>query len=263
MVCKYLVPFKLMSSFCCEWGKSTHSGRVAKSYSSWIDAVLKRAGLSIPFYAYHVNVLQKINYLPKVPRTGIWYWVVVSIFFIFTPTWGHDPIWLFFQMGWNHQLGFLSYFPKNYLNWSCFLPSCPSSSLRWGRRNSCKQSTCSVSDWMVDRIRTCWNEFCWTRNEHVTTTRIPFETNIVSENVGYIITKGNIEIHLLSNYGFSGLKLFVLGRVEFFKPLLQWCNSHLPGESGVCHKNHGFPNNCSFGTQIFPIIQALFWSNDM
>ena len=25
-------------------------------------------------------------------------------FFIFTPTWGNDPIWLiFFQMGWNHQ----------------------------------------------------------------------------------------------------------------------------------------------------------------
>ena len=28
-------------------------------------------------------------------------------FFIFTPTWGNDPIWLYniFQMGWNHQLG--------------------------------------------------------------------------------------------------------------------------------------------------------------
>ena len=26
-------------------------------------------------------------------------------FFIFTPTWGNDPIWLIdFQMGWNHQL---------------------------------------------------------------------------------------------------------------------------------------------------------------
>ena len=81
-----------------------------------------------------------------------------------------------FQMGWNHQLGFLSYFPKNYLNWSCFLPSFPSSSLRWGRRNSCKQSACSVSDWMVDRIRTCWNEFCRARNEHVTTT-IEFSWN--------------------------------------------------------------------------------------
>ena len=43
-----------------------------------------------------------------------------QIFFIFTPTWGNDPIWLiFFQRGWNHQLdppfqkvaGFLS--PKN------------------------------------------------------------------------------------------------------------------------------------------------------
>ena len=28
-------------------------------------------------------------------------------FFIFTPTWGRFPIWLYniFQMGWNHQLG--------------------------------------------------------------------------------------------------------------------------------------------------------------
>jgi len=113
----------------------------------------------------------------KVPRRGIWYWVVVSIFFIFTPILG-DMIQFdyFFQMGWNHQLGFFNYFQKNYLNWSCFLPSFPSSSLRWGRRNSCEQSTCSVSDWMVDRIRTCWNEFCRTRNEHVTTT-IEFSWN--------------------------------------------------------------------------------------
>ena len=28
-----------------------------------------------------------------------------QIFFMFTPTWGNDPIWLiFFQRGWNHQL---------------------------------------------------------------------------------------------------------------------------------------------------------------
>ena len=27
--------------------------------------------------------------------------------FLFIPTWGNDPIWLiFFQMGWNHQLGY-------------------------------------------------------------------------------------------------------------------------------------------------------------
>ena len=36
--------------------------------------------------------------------TGWWF----QIFFIFTPTWGDDPIWLnltnIFQMGWNHQV---------------------------------------------------------------------------------------------------------------------------------------------------------------
>ena len=34
--------------------------------------------------------------------TGWWF----QTFFIFTPTWGNDPIWLIniFQMGWNHHL---------------------------------------------------------------------------------------------------------------------------------------------------------------
>ena len=31
--------------------------------------------------------------------------VVSNIFFMFTSTWGNDPIWLlFFIFGWNHQL---------------------------------------------------------------------------------------------------------------------------------------------------------------
>ena len=32
-----------------------------------------------------------------------------SFFFIFIPTWGDDPIWLYdiFQMGWNHQLDYV------------------------------------------------------------------------------------------------------------------------------------------------------------
>ena len=34
--------------------------------------------------------------------TGWWFWML----FIFNPTWGDDPIWLYniFQTGWNHQL---------------------------------------------------------------------------------------------------------------------------------------------------------------
>ena len=28
------------------------------------------------------------------------------IFWMFTPTWGHDPIWLIFFNGWNQQLGY-------------------------------------------------------------------------------------------------------------------------------------------------------------
>ena len=47
--------------------------------------------------------------------TGWWF----QIFFIFTPTWGNDPIWLYhifqihiFQMGWNHQPGLQSS-PRN------------------------------------------------------------------------------------------------------------------------------------------------------
>ena len=36
---------------------------------------------------------------------GNWLVVVVSFFFILTPTWGRFPLWLnIFQMGWNHQL---------------------------------------------------------------------------------------------------------------------------------------------------------------
>ena len=42
------------------------------------------------------------------------FWVVLwNIFFMFIPTWGRFPFWLnFFQLGWNHQLDFISiYFP--------------------------------------------------------------------------------------------------------------------------------------------------------
>ena len=37
-------------------------------------------------------------------QMSAWWWF--QICFIFTPTWGEDPIWLYniFQMGWKHQL---------------------------------------------------------------------------------------------------------------------------------------------------------------
>ncbi len=37
-------------------------------------------------------------------RTNLYLGGGFKYFYIFTPTWGNDPIWLiFFQMGWNHQ----------------------------------------------------------------------------------------------------------------------------------------------------------------
>ena len=46
-------------------------------------------------------------------RTRWWF----QIFFMFTPTWGNDPIWLLycnmFQMGWNHQLEKVGEDPSN------------------------------------------------------------------------------------------------------------------------------------------------------
>ena len=45
---------------------------------------------------------------PPIPRVSRWWF---QIFSIFTLTWGNDPIWLiFFQTGWNHQLGFPTIF---------------------------------------------------------------------------------------------------------------------------------------------------------
>ena len=40
--------------------------------------------------------------------TGWWF----QIFYIFTPTWGNHPFWLYniFQRGWNHQLGLDDFF---------------------------------------------------------------------------------------------------------------------------------------------------------
>ena len=54
-----------------------------------------------------------------------WWWF--QLFFIFTPTWRNNLIWLYniFQMGWNHQL--CSHFIKNHLHenrfgrWTIFL----------------------------------------------------------------------------------------------------------------------------------------------
>ena len=49
-----------------------------------------------------------------------------QIFFIFPPTWGNDPIWLYniFQMGWNHQLVNESGKLSKHLPAEC-CPNCP------------------------------------------------------------------------------------------------------------------------------------------
>ena len=44
------------------------------------------------------------------PQKGITRWWF-HFFYIFTPTWGNDPVWILtniFQMGWNHQLDYFN-----------------------------------------------------------------------------------------------------------------------------------------------------------
>ena len=48
-------------------------------------------------------------------------WLWFQIFFIFTPTWGNDPIWQIniFQRGWNHQLDKYYHIPSIYGPFLC------------------------------------------------------------------------------------------------------------------------------------------------
>ena len=61
----------------------------------------------------------RIETVAKKAKKSRWWF---QILFIFTPTWGNDPIWLYniFQMGWNHQPRIYEGFDL-WCNLKCFL----------------------------------------------------------------------------------------------------------------------------------------------
>ncbi len=64
----------------------------------------------------------------NIPRWSRWWFQ-----FVFTPTWGNDPIWLYniFQMGWNHQIDDLGSYGD-----SPIVERVKSSVLQWGFHTS-------------------------------------------------------------------------------------------------------------------------------
>ena len=72
-------------------------------------------------------------------------------FFIFTPTWGNDPIWLiFFQKGWNHQLFFFEFRSWQAGQFLALTTECEVS--RWDH----DQPYCGVGSWNLQRNYTTW-----------------------------------------------------------------------------------------------------------
>ena len=99
--------------------------------------------------------------------------------FIFTPTWGDDPIWrIFFQMGWNHQLvlGYIFWIWINLVIWPTIwlktpLPSRGQQTWHFHLLPTSSLSTASLR-WAEILGVQCWNILCKWGNPHPQTRTI-------------------------------------------------------------------------------------------